>query len=144
MTALPENTRDKSVYPTDKHPRYHPLWESTAYHEFYRMIQGYVQPYEIYDLWYDLLWKTLNLKSSFNTGNGFQQRRSTVEVKATKWQFDTMRLHQDESGNYYIECDGTLYATSIPANSLENIQYDDENPITEYNLEGTIDLLNHA
>lgn len=137
MTALPENTRDVSVYPTDKSPHYHPLWGSTAYHEFYEMIRGYVQPHEIYDLWYDLLWKTLNLKTSFNTKSGAQQRLTTVEVKATKWQFNTMRLYQDENGNYYIECDDTLYATSIPANSLDACQYDDENAITDYKVTTT-------
>ena len=60
-----------------------------------------------------------------------------MEVKATKWQFNTMRLYQDESGAYYIECDGTLYPTRIPAKSLDNCQYDDENSITDYKVTNT-------
>ena len=59
---LPENTRDTSAYPTDKHPSYHSLWASGAYHGFYYTVNDFVKPHEIYDLWYDLLWKTLNLK----------------------------------------------------------------------------------
>ena len=131
MTALPENTRDVSVYPTDKHPRYHPLWGNSAYHGFYYTIQDYVEPHKIWDLWYDLLWKTLNLKKDYI------QRSNRVEVKATKWQFNTMRLYQDASGAYYIECDGTLYPTPIPANSLDECQYDDKNPITHYKVTNT-------
>ena len=60
-----------------------------------------------------------------------------MEVKATKWQFNTMRLYQDDSGAYYIECDGTLYPTGIPAKSLDECQYDDENPITDYKVTNT-------
>ena len=59
---LPENTRDLSVYPTDYHPCNHPLWQTRAYHGFYDTICGFVKSHEIYDFWYDLLWKTLNIK----------------------------------------------------------------------------------
>ena len=59
---IPESASDLSVYPTDKHPSYHPLWQTHAYHGFYDTIRDFVKAHEIYDLWYDLLWKTLNIK----------------------------------------------------------------------------------
>ena len=56
-----------------------------------------------------------------------------------------MDIYKDDQGVYYTLADGILYRLSIEPNSLEDVQYDDENPITEYRLEGTIDLLNpHA
>ena len=63
---------------------------------------------------------------------------------ATGWTAKEMTIAKDEDGNYYIECDDTLYKLALPPNCLEKVQYDDENPITDYEIKGFYNLLTGA
>ena len=61
----------------------------------------------------------------------------------TGLQFKGLGVYKDADGVYYLSYQNALYRLDIEPNIFENVQYDDENPITEYTLTGKIGIGNN-